>query len=324
MYSEQLIAIQGRLNAVAETLAPHDLLRNYLQAIGQVEPLTEKEERKLAQVLSVGRVAELHLNETLDERDTEEMAVLQEQVAHRDQAKQRLVEANLHLVVSLASRHAGQEASLLDLIQEGNLALIRLADHFAQQEENALLRSDSRFQEYAIQWVRQALLRTTARNRQDPRIPVELVEEICKTLRISRNLVQELGHMPAPEVIAAKTGTTAEWVRELFLLAGEEEYQIAERKEESELELSLWERFEAKGLKRDEVEAELLNLLPREAQILRLRLGLEDGREHSREEMAEQQGVSVTRIRQIEAKGMRKVLYKKQGKPLRTIKEYLE
>lgn len=319
MSSERLIEIQRRLDEVAETLGADDPLREYLKEIGRVEPLTDAEEDELAEVLAEGRKAELQMKS--GEHTEGETGALQERVARREQAKRRLAEANLHLVVFAAKRHAACGVALIDLIQEGNLGLIKAVEKLAEREEKTEFKPNYRFWNYAVQWIRRSILQTIVESRRPLRIPVELVEEVQKVVRASRKLMQEIGYEPGPEEIAVELDMPVERVREILGIArepaGGENLMPKE-------EPSAWERLEAAGMTKEDVEAELPNLPPLEKQVLRLRLGLEDGEEHSREELAELFAVPVARIRQMESKGLRKLIYKKQNRRQRPLRDYLE
>lgn len=280
--------------SVPEGVALDDPVRMYLKEIGRVALLTAQEEVELAKRMEMG--------------DKE--------------AKQRLIEANLRLVVSIAKRYVGRGMLFLDLIQEGNMGLIKAVEKFDY-------RKGYKLSTYATWWIRQAITRSIADQARTIRIPVHMVETINKLVRTSRQLLQELGREPSAEEIAEEMGLTAERVREIQKIAQEPvslETPIGEE-EDSHLgdfieDVDALAPAEAASfmLLKEQIEEVLDTLNEREQRVLRLRFGLDDGKARTLEEVGREFGVTRERIRQIEAKALRKLRHPQRSKKL---KDYL-
>ena len=261
---------------VAAPPATTDSLRLYLREMGKVQLLTAAEE------VSLARRIERH-----------DMA-----------AKRKLIEANLRLVVSIAKRYSGSPVPFQDLIQEGNLGLIRAVEKFDY-------RRGFKFSTYATWWIRQAITRAMADQARTIRVPVHMVEQINKLVRVQRQLVQDLGHEPAPEEIAAEMGTTPDRVREIIRISQDPVSLESPTGPESDAQLGDFiedvtaiEPVEAVGetMRREDVDDALHELTSRERQILEMRFGLKDGRARTLEEVGDAFSVTRERIRQIESK----------------------
>jgi len=281
--------------AAAEGVTVNDPVRMYLKEIGKIPLLTSEEEVELAKMI---------------EENSEE-------------ARRRLAEANLRLVVSIAKKYVGRGMLFLDLIQEGNLGLIKAVEKFDY-------RKGYKFSTYATWWIRQAITRAIADQARTIRIPVHMVETINKLIRISRQLVQELGREPLPEEIAQEMNISEERVREILKIAQEPVSLETPIGEEDDSHLGDFiEDQEAQApadaaafeLLKEQLEDVLDTLSAREEKVLRLRFGLDDGRSRTLEEVGQFFGVTRERIRQIEAKALRKLRHPMRSKRLR---DYLE
>ncbi|MDP3487537.1 MAG: RNA polymerase sigma factor RpoD [Bacillota bacterium] len=272
-----------------------DPVRMYLKEIGRVPLLNSKEEVELAKRMEDGS----------------------------EEAKRRLVEANLRLVVSIAKRYVGRGMLFLDLIQEGNLGLMKAVEKFDY-------RKGYKFSTYATWWIRQAITRAIADQARTIRIPVHMVETINKLIRVTRQLLQELGREPTPEEVAAEMGMPVERVHEIHKIAQEPVSLETPIGEEEDSHLGDFIPDEdapapadaaAYVLLREQLDEVLSTLTAREQKVLRLRFGLEDGRSRTLEEVGQEFGVTRERIRQIEAKALRKLRHPSRSKWL---KDFLE
>ncbi len=277
--------------ALMEGIAIDDPVRMYLKEIGKVNLLSSDEEIELAKRMLEGD----------------------------ESAKQRLAEANLRLVVSIAKRYVGRGMQFLDLIQEGNLGLIKAVEKFDYTK-------GYKFSTYATWWIRQAITRAIADQARTIRIPVHMVETINKVIRVSRQLLQELGHDPSPEEIAEVMNMPVQKVRDILKIAmepvsletpiGEEEDShlgdfIADDDTPEPAEMASY------TLLKEQLVEVLKTLTPREEKVLRLRFGIEDGRTRTLEEVGKEFNVTRERIRQIEAKALRKLRHPSRSKKLK-------
>ncbi|WP_369184101.1 RNA polymerase sigma factor [Streptomyces sp. Y1] len=285
-----------------------DLLRQYLREIGRVRLLTAADEVELARRVEAGLFAEERLN--ADPPPPDRLARELDTLVVRGRiAKRRLIEANLRLVVSVAKRYVGRGLTLLDLIQEGNLGLIRAVEKFDYAR-------GYKFSTYATWWIRQAMSRALADQARTIRVPVHVVELINRVVRIQRGLLQERGLEPSPAEIAAVLGLTEDRVRDLLRLAQEPISLHTPVGEEDDVALGdLIEDADAASppesatllLLREHLEAVLATLGERERQVVQLRYGLDDGRPRTLEEIGAVFGVTRERIRQIESKTLVKL-----------------
>ena len=278
-----------------EGISTEDPVRMYLKEIGKVQLLTLDEEIELAKRIELGD----------------------------EDAKHRLAEANLRLVVSIAKRYVGRGMLFLDLIQEGNLGLIKAVEKYDY-------RKGYKFSTYATWWIRQAITRAIADQARTIRIPVHMVETINKLIRVQRQMLQELGREPYPEELAKEMKMPVEKVREIMKVAQEPVSLETPVGEEDDSHLGDFIQDDNMPLPVEEASYTLLKeqlvdvmstLTPREAEVIKLRFGLEDGRSRTLEEVGKEFDVTRERIRQIEAKALRKLRHPSRSKKL---KDYLE
>ena len=314
-------------NTLVNSFSIDDPVRMYLKEIGKVPLLSPDEEIDLAQAMGAGNAAQEKLEE-IDrlQKEGKEVPYSQEEIngwkadhAKGEAAKQKLAEANLRLVVSIAKRYVGRGMLFLDLIQEGNLGLIKAVEKFDYTK-------GYKFSTYATWWIRQAITRAIADQARTIRIPVHMVETINKVIRVSRQLLQELGHDPSPNEISAEMGMPVEKVREILKIAQEPvslETPIGEE-EDSHLgdfipDEGASEPSEAASftLLKEQLMDVLSTLTPREEKVLKLRFGIEDGRTRTLEEVGKEFNVTRERIRQIEAKALRKLRHPSRSKKLK-------
>ncbi len=314
-------------NTLVNDYALDDPVRMYLKEIGKVALLTPEEELSLARTMSAGNEARWKLAENERKKAAGEEGVLppeeeaQLKTVRRkgERAKQKLAEANLRLVVSIAKRYVGRGMLFLDLIQEGNLGLIKAVEKFDYTK-------GYKFSTYATWWIRQAITRAIADQARTIRIPVHMVETINKVIRVSRQLLQELGHDPTPTEVAEEMNMPVEKVREILKIAQEPvslETPIGEE-EDSHLgdfipDEGASEPSEAASftLLKEQLMDVLSTLTPREEKVLKLRFGIEDGRTRTLEEVGKEFNVTRERIRQIEAKALRKLRHPSRSKKLK-------
>ena len=309
-------------NTLVDSFGIDDPVRMYLKEIGKVDLLTSEQEVSLAQTMVAGQEAESQLaemEEAGEEIPQEVRAELRKLISAGEKAKQDLAEANLRLVVSIAKRYVGRGMLFLDLIQEGNLGLIKAVEKFDYTK-------GYKFSTYATWWIRQAITRAIADQARTIRIPVHLVETINKVIRVSRQLLQELGHDPSPEEISEEMNMPVDKVREILKIAQEPvslETPIGEE-EDSHLgdfipDEDASEPSEAASftLLKEQLVEVLSTLTPREEKVLKLRFGIEDGRTRTLEEVGKEFNVTRERIRQIEAKALRKLRHPSRSKKLK-------
>ena len=319
--------------SVPEGVSVEDPVRMYLKEIGKVPLLSADEEIELAQNMEDGAVAIEKINVLkgrLDGASEEEKAEIKEEIKtlQRDvdkgaDAKKRLAEANLRLVISIAKRYVGRGMLFLDLIQEGNLGLIKAVEKFDYKK-------GYKFSTYATWWIRQAITRAIADQARTIRIPVHMVETINKLIRVSRQLLQELGREPSPEEIAKEMSMPVERVREILKISQEPVSLETPIGEEEDSHLGDFIKDDnvpvpadaaAFTLLKEQLEEVLGTLTEREQKVLTLRFGLEDGRARTLEEVGKEFNVTRERIRQIEAKALRKLRHPSRS---RKLKDYLE
>ena len=320
--------------SVPEGVSVEDPVRMYLKEIGKVPLLSADEEIELAQKMEAGSVAvekipllKERLAETGEEQEKEEIQAeikaLQLDVDRGSDAKKRLAEANLRLVVSIAKRYVGRGMLFLDLIQEGNLGLIKAVEKFDY-------RKGYKFSTYATWWIRQAITRAIADQARTIRLPVHMVETINKLIRVSRQLLQELGREPTPEEIAEEMKMPVERVREILKISQEPVSLETPIGEEEDSHLGDFIKDDnvpvpadaaTFTLLKEQLEEVLGTLTEREQKVLTLRFGLEDGRARTLEEVGKEFNVTRERIRQIEAKALRKLRHPSRS---RKLKDYLE
>ncbi len=320
---------------VPDGVSIEDPVRMYLKEIGKVPLLNAEEEIDLAKDMEAGATASekiLILKERLntDDYSEEECAQFREEIDQLQpvadkgaEAKKRLAEANLRLVVSIAKRYVGRGMLFLDLIQEGNLGLIKAVEKFDY-------RKGYKFSTYATWWIRQAITRAIADQARTIRIPVHMVETINKLIRVSRQLLQELGREPTPEEIAKEMDMPVERVREILKISQEPVSLETPIGEEEDSHLGDFIKDDnvpvpadaaAFTLLKEQLEEVLGTLTEREQKVLTLRFGLEDGRARTLEEVGKEFNVTRERIRQIEAKALRKLRHPSRS---RKLKDYLE
>ena len=278
-------------NTLTKDLTINDPVRMYLKEIGQIKLLTMEEELALADRIMAGD----------------------------EQAKTTLAEANLRLVVSIAKRYVGRGMLFLDLIQEGNIGLMKAVEKFD-------VTKGYKFSTYATWWIRQAITRAIADQARTIRVPVHMVETINKLARIQRQLTLELNREPSEEELAKKMGISAERIREIYKISQEPVSLETPIGEEDDSHLGDFikdernmspEEYATNELLKDEIADVLLTLTEREEKVIRLRFGLEDGKSRTLEEVGQLFGVTRERIRQIEAKALRKLRHPSRSRKLR-------
>ena len=309
-------------NTLVDSFGIDDPVRMYLKEIGKVDLLTSEQEVALAQTMVRGQ----EVKKTLEDMEAEGIEIdeetkrsLQKEIKAGERAKQNLAEANLRLVVSIAKRYVGRGMLFLDLIQEGNLGLIKAVEKFDYTK-------GYKFSTYATWWIRQAITRAIADQARTIRIPVHMVETINKVKKVSSQLLHEYGHDPSAEEIAERLEMPVDKVREIMRVAQEPvslETPIGEE-EDSHLgdfipddDAPVPAEAASQTLLKEQLADVLKTLTPREEKVLRLRFGLEDGRPRTLEEVGKEFNVTRERIRQIEAKALRKLRHPSRSKKLK-------
>ena len=313
-------------NTLVDSFNIDDPVRMYLKEIGKVPLLTADEEIELATAMTAGNAAKERLKEieeSGEEITDEERKALNAECKRGERAKQKLAEANLRLVVSIAKRYVGRGMLFLDLIQEGNLGLIKAVEKFDYTK-------GYKFSTYATWWIRQAITRAIADQARTIRIPVHMVETINKLVRIQRQLLQELGREPTPEEIGKEMGLPAERVREIQKISQEPVSLETPIGEEEDSQLGDFIEDDAAVVPPDAASFSMLQeqlskvldgLAERERKVISLRFGLEDGHPRTLEEVGREFGVTRERIRQIESKTLAKLRHPSRSSKL---KDYLE
>jgi len=298
-----------------------DTVSLYLKEISRIPLLTAEQEVEYARGMETGKRARYRL--TKNHVQAAERARLEEKIREGDLYRQKLIKANFRLVVSIAKKYIGRGVSFLDLIQEGNIGLIRAVEKFDHHR-------GFKFSTYATWWIRQAITRAIADQGRTIRVPVHMCERINKLTRVSRQLVQELGREPTSDEIATELNTTSRKVERIIKISQRPlslEMPVGEE-QDSHLgdfipdEMTLGPTDAASHqLLREQMEEILTSLSPREGRVLQLRFGLKDGKAHTLEEVGKKFGVTRERIRQIEAKALRKLRHPSRSRKLR---DYLE
>ena len=309
-------------NTLVDSFNTDDPVRMYLKEIGKVSLLTADEEVELATVMTAGNAARNRLVQAEENEEVlpeEERQALADQITRGEKAKQKLAEANLRLVVSIAKRYVGRGMLFLDLIQEGNLGLIKAVEKFDYTK-------GYKFSTYATWWIRQSITRAVADQARTIRIPVHMVETINRVSRTSRALVQELGREPTIAEISRHLGISEEKIAEVMKIAQDPvslETPVGEE-DDSHLgdfipdsEVAEPAESATYNMLRQQLAEVMQTLSPRECKVLRLRFGLEDGRPHTLEEVGKEFDVTRERVRQIEAKALRKLRHPSRSKILK-------
>jgi RNA polymerase primary sigma factor len=305
---------------VRKGVTVEDAVSLYLKEISQTPLLTAQEEKDLAAQLERGRFASSELQEDTEQ---DQHTALLRQIQQGEQARQKIIEANFRLVVSIAKHYTGRGVSFLDLIQEGNIGLIRAVEKFDYHR-------GFKFSTYATWWIRQAITRAIADQGRTIRVPVHMCERINKVTRTSRRLAQSLGRDPTAEELAREMDTSTSKVEGIMRVAqnplslempvgDDNDGHLGDCIEDTNAPLPL--ESATRQLLHDEVSNILTSLSPREGRVIQLRFGLKDGRTHTLDEVGRKFGVTRERIRQIEAKALRKLRHPRHTRRLRDFVE---
>lgn len=310
-------------SANLETISSDDTIGLYLKEMSSVPLLSVQEELDLARRIETGRMAAQLLIELNGHTPHEEYERLNEEVDSGDLARDHLIKANTRLVVSIAKRYMGRGVPFLDLIQEGNLGLMKAVEKYEYQR-------GFRFSTYATWWIRQTITRSIADQGRTIRVPVHMVDRIRHLYRLMHELEQKLGRVPTNEELAVEMDVSSnkiDWMMRVSWLPLSLESPINEDEEESELGMFVEDNLTPTPIQttynkmlRERIEAVLDTLPPREARILRLRFGLDNGHTYTLEEVGQKFGLTRERIRQIESKALRRLRHPRRS---RQLKEYI-
>ena len=310
-------------SANLETISSDDTIGLYLKEMSSVPLLSVQEELDLARRIENGKMADDLIRELNGKTPPAELERLQEEVTDGELARDHLIKANTRLVVSIAKRYMGRGVPFLDLIQEGNLGLMKAVEKYEYQR-------GFRFSTYATWWIRQTITRSIADQGRTIRVPVHMVDRIRQLYRLMHELEQKLGRVPTNEELAAELEISAnkvDWMMRVSWLPLSLESPINDDEEESELGMFVEDTLTPTPIQtaynkmlRERIEAVLDTLPPREARILRLRFGLDNGHTYTLEEVGQKFGLTRERIRQIESKALRRLRHPRRS---RQLKEYI-
>ena len=302
-----------------EKIGAEDTVGLYLKEMSRVPLLKVKEEVKLAKRIKAGKLARIELGGACKTRNNKRLSDLKEQICDGEQAWEHLIKANTRLVVSVAKRYMGRGVPFLDLIQEGNLGLIKAVDRFDYTR-------GFRFSTYATWWIRQAITRSIADHGRTIRIPVHMIDRLRQLYKINYALEQKLGRKPNPQEIASEMNTSARKVQWMIRVSWMPLSLDSPVGDENESEFGMFIRDDTtpspmevtyKTMLRDKIDEVLSTLTPREARILRLRFGLDSGRSYTLEEVGKKFDLTRERIRQIEGNALRRLRHPKRSGALR-------
>mgnify|MGYP000983950728 FL=1 len=306
-----------------DTVSSDDTIGLYLKEMSRVPLLTVEEELELAKRIERGQMAKRALERSNGSTSPKRRKELEEQIQDGIQAREHLIKANTRLVVSIAKRYIGRGVPFLDLIQEGNLGLMKAVEKYAYQR-------GFRFSTYATWWIRQTITRSIADQGRTIRVPVHMVDRIRQMYRLTHEMEQKLGRVPNNEELAKEMNlppAKVDWMMRVSWLPLSLESPINDDEEDSELGMFVEDNLTPTPIQsayskllRDKIEAVLETLPPREARILRLRFGLENGHTYTLEEVGQKFGLTRERIRQIESKALRRLRHPRRSRQLR---EYL-
>jgi len=306
-----------------DNISSDDTIGLYLKEMSRVPLLKMEEEMDIARRIETGRNSKLELDRSNGQCQPQEKILLQQQVEDGMLAREHLIKANTRLVVSVAKKYIGRGVPFLDLIQEGNLGLMKAVEKFDYHR-------GFRFSTYATWWIRQTITRSIADQGRTIRVPVHMVDRIRQLYKVTHEMEQQLGRLPTNEELAKKLDTTPskiEWMLRVSWLPLSLESPINDEEEDSELGQFVEDQLTPTPIQsayskllREKIEEVLDTLPPREARILRLRFGLENGHNYTLEEVGEKFGLTRERIRQIESKALRRLRHPRRSRQLR---EYL-
>lgn len=303
-----------------ESISSDDTIGLYLKEMSRVPLLKVEEEMEIARRIEDGRNSKLELDRSNGNCPPQQKKILQQSVEDGLLAREHLIKANTRLVVSVAKKYIGRGVPFLDLIQEGNLGLMKAVEKFDYHR-------GFRFSTYATWWIRQTITRSIADQGRTIRVPVHMVDRIRQLYKYTHELEQQLGRLPTNEELADRMGTTSfkiDWMLRVSWLPLSLESPINDEEEDSELGQFVEDQFTPTPIQsayskllREKIEEVLDTLPPREARILRLRFGLENGHNYTLEEVGEKFGLTRERIRQIESKALRRLRHPRRSRQLR-------